>query len=59
MDSWVPWLRKHSHQTHALALGIMVISAAALYIAAQLGSSAWIWTLIGLFILGNLMELIV
>jgi hypothetical protein len=57
MDSWIPWLRQHSHMAHVIALSIMVISAAALYFAAPSGFRVWIWVLIGLFVLGNLLEL--
>jgi hypothetical protein len=57
MDSLIPWLRKHSFRAHAIALGMMVASAVALYFAAQSGSITWIWVLMGLFIVANLMEL--
>jgi len=57
MDSMIPWLRKHSFQAHALALGIMVTSAAAMYFTAGLEAISWTWGLMGLFILGNLLEL--
>ncbi len=57
MDSLVNWLQKHSFEAHALALSIMASSAAALYLAAQSGYHAWILILLGLFILGNLLEL--
>jgi hypothetical protein len=57
MDSLIPWLQKHSFQAHAIALGIMVSTAAAMYFAARLESTIWIWGLMGLFILGNLLEL--
>jgi hypothetical protein len=57
MDSLIPWLKKHSFQAHTIALGIMVASAGAMYFAAQSGSITWIWVLMGLFILANLLEL--
>jgi len=57
MDSWFPWLRQHSHQAHGIALSIMGLAAAALYFAASSESRIWIWVLIGLFVLGNLLEL--
>ncbi len=57
MDSFTLWLRKHSFLAHAVALGIMSMSAAAMYFAARLESTTWIWGLMGLFILGNLLEL--
>ena len=57
MGTWKTWLGKHSYQMHVTALGIMGFAAAALYFAARAGSTPWIWALIGLFILGNLLEL--
>ncbi len=57
MNSLLPWLRKHSFQAHVLAIVIMVTSAALLYLAARSSSTAGIYILIGLFILGNLLEL--
>ncbi len=57
MDSLIPWLQKHTFEAHAIALGMMALAAAALYLAAQSGSRAWISILMGLFILGNLLEL--
>jgi hypothetical protein len=57
MNSLILWLRKNSFQAHAIALAIMVTAAAAMYFAAKLESTNWIWGLLGLFILGNLLEL--
>ena len=57
MDSLIPWLRKHKFQAHAIAFGMMVSAAAAMYFAAKLESTNWIWGLMGLFIAGNLLEL--
>jgi hypothetical protein len=59
MDALIAKLRKNSFRAHLVALTCMVTAAALLYLAAQQGSTFWIWILIGLFILGNLMELII
>jgi hypothetical protein len=48
---------KTRYKAHILALGLMVGSAALLYLAANYGSNGWIITLLGLFIIGNLLEL--
>jgi hypothetical protein len=57
MDSILQWLRSHRFQVHCMALGVMISTAVALYYAAKAGLSLWIWGLMGLFILGNLLEL--
>ena len=59
MNALVAKLRKNSFRAHLVALTCMVTASALLYLAAQQASTFWIWILIGLFILGNLMELII
>jgi len=44
-----------TYELHSLAFGVMVLSSAGLYFAARAGSEGWIWGLIGLFVLGNVM----
>jgi hypothetical protein len=57
MDSWTTKLRKHSFRVHLVSLTCMMTASALMYPAAQQGNMVWIYGLIGLFILGNLMEL--
>lgn len=53
------WLREHKFEVHSLAFGLMIISAALLYAAAETDATGWIWFLLGLFITGNLLALAV
>jgi hypothetical protein len=59
MKALIARFRKNSFRAHLVALTCMVASAALLYLAAHGGTSLLIGLLIGLFILGNLMELII
>lgn len=57
MNALIARFRKQIFQVHLAALICMVTASALMYLAAQHGSRIWIWALIGLFILGNIMEL--
>lgn len=52
-------LQKHSYAIHSIAFVMMVLASLALYFAAGSGSTAWIWVLLGLFGLANLLVLFV
>jgi len=51
--------RINTYQIHSLAFGLMMLSSVGLYFAARTGSEGWIWGLIGLFVLGNILALLV
>ncbi len=53
----ITWLRKHPQQARWLSMIFMVVAAAALYPAAQMHNSTWIWLFLGIFVLGNLAAL--
>jgi hypothetical protein len=53
------WLQKHKYESHLMAFLLMAIPPVPLYLAAQHGATGWIWFLISLVILGNLVVLIV
>jgi hypothetical protein len=59
MHALIAQLRRNSFIAHLLALSCMVVASALMYVAAQKGLTSWIWVLIGLFILGNLLELVI
>ena len=57
MTTVLNWMRAHKFEAHTLAFALMVLPPAPLYLAAQHGANGWIWPLLGLVILGNLLEL--
>ena len=52
-------LRDNKFKLHLTALLLMLIPPAAMYLAAENGATGWIWFLIGIVILGNLIVVIV
>ncbi len=52
-------LRENKFNLHLTALLLMLIPPIPLYLAAQNGATDWIWLLIGIVILGNLIVIIV
>ncbi len=59
MDSLIKKLRAHKFETHLAAILLMAVPPVALYFAAERGAVGWIWFLISLVILGNLLALLV
>jgi len=57
INALIARLCKNNFRAHLVALTCMVTAAAMLYLAAGRESVVLIWLLIGLFILGNLLEL--
>ena len=53
------WLREHKFEAHLLAFSLMILPAVGLYFAARRGSQSWIWALLGVFVLGNLLAVVV
>lgn len=51
------WLITHKFQVHALAFGLMMVTPVLLFFAAQGGAVIWIWFLLGLFAVGNILAL--
>lgn len=51
------WYRKHQFTVHLVAFCLMVVPSILLYLAAGAGSSLWIWVLLGIVILANLVLL--
>ena len=52
------WLNKDIFKIHLLAFVLMVLPAVLLYFAAQRSADFWIWLLLGLVVLGNLLALL-
>lgn len=57
MKSGKEWLSSHKFETHLTAFLLIILPAIPLFYVAQLESNAWIWGLLSLVILGNLLEL--
>ncbi len=52
-------LRENKFKLHVTALLMMLIPPIPMYLAAQNGAVAWIWFLLGVVVLGNLIVIIV
>jgi hypothetical protein len=52
-------MQKHAYRVHSAAFMLMILSSAGLYFAARAEASIWILSLLGLFILGNVLALLV
>jgi len=52
-------LRENKFKLHLTALLLMLIPSVLMYFAAGSGATGWIWFLIGIVILGNLIVIIV
>jgi len=48
---------KNAYKVHVIAFALMLLSSAGLYFAASAGALGWIWCLLGLFVLGNILVL--
>lgn len=52
------WLRTHKFEAHVIAFLLMIAPPIPMYLAARQGATAWIWPLLGLIVLGNLLVLV-
>ena len=59
MPGIITWLRNHKFETHLAAVLLMAVPPLPLYFAAQQGAAGWIWALLSLVILGNVLVLLV
>jgi hypothetical protein len=57
MQKLLTWLREHSLRGYTIALLVMALAPIGLFFAAQAGATGWIWVLLGLVVLGNLLVL--
>ena len=53
------WLLQHTYEVHSTAFALMFLSSAGLYFAALRGALGWIFILLGSFILGNILAMVV
>ncbi|MEW5870569.1 MAG: hypothetical protein AB1894_14945 [Chloroflexota bacterium] len=59
MNNLRNWLGKHPFEVHLIAFTLMILPPIPIYLAAQRGATGWIIALLGLVVLGNLLELLV
>ena len=59
MQTFRQFLNAHKFQAHLLAFLLMVLPPAGLYLAARSGAIAWIWVLLAVVVLGNLLAIAV
>lgn len=59
MSPFRTWLNRHKFQAYLLAFVLMVLPPVPLYLAARQGAFAWIWLLIGLVVVGNVLAIVV
>lgn len=52
-------LRQYKYESYLLAFTLMVLPPVLMYFAAQQDAIGWIWGLIGVVLLGNLIALVV
>jgi hypothetical protein len=57
MSGLLKWLQEHVFEAYLIALFLMVVPPIAMYLAAQRGADGWIWALLSLVVLGNLLVL--
>ena len=59
MQRAIDQLRKHSSEAYLVAFLLMVVPPIPLYYAARGGAIGWIWGLLALIVLGNLLVLFI
>jgi hypothetical protein len=59
MRNITEWLRLHKYESHLIAFFFMVLPPVLMFFAAQQSAIGWIWGLIGLVVLGNVLVLLI
>jgi len=57
MPYLVKWLNNHKFAVHLAAFILMILPPIALYFAAQQGATVWVWALLAVVCLGNLLAI--
>jgi hypothetical protein len=55
----IKWLKKNTFKVHLIAFLLMITSSVLLYSAAERGNFPLMWLLVGLFITGNILVILV
>jgi predicted ABC-type exoprotein transport system permease subunit len=59
MTGLLKWLRTHKFEAHLIVLALLIVPPIPLYYAARNGAVGWIWALLCVVILGNILVLFV
>lgn len=59
MRRFVELLRDYKYESYLVAFTLMALPPVPMYFAAQQGARGWIWGLIGVVVLGNIIALVV
>lgn len=59
MRTFQQFLSAHKFQAHLLAFVLMVLPPIGMYLAAENGALVWIWGLLAVVVLGNLLAIAV
>jgi len=59
MSGLLNWLRTHKFNAHLIVFALLFIPPIPLYFAAQYGAVGWIWALLSVGVLGNILILLV
>lgn len=59
MSNLLESLRTRKFQAHLVALGLMAVPPVLMYFAARQSAVGWVWALISLVVLGNILVLLV
>ena len=58
MRKGLNWLHTHRYAAHLVAFILMVLPPLPMYYFAQRDATGWVWALLGIVILGNLVALL-
>jgi hypothetical protein len=57
MENMQTWINRHKFELYVLAFLLIMLPSVALYPAAQQGAEGWMWTLLALVVLGNVVAI--
>ena len=53
------WISEHKFESHLTAFLLMVIPSMGLYFTSQIDGNGLIWTLLGIFVTGNILAMLI
>jgi hypothetical protein len=57
MHKGLNWLQTNRYSAHLVAFFLMILPPLPMYYCAQRGATGWVWALLGIVILGNVIAL--
>lgn len=58
MRKGLTWLHTHRYLAHLVAFLLLMLPPLPMYYFAQRGATVWVWFLLGVIVLGNLLALL-